>query len=109
MATSTYALSLTAFGAAHSSLTLASGMQPALQLAMCGVDQIWAKLWGMCASAPRSCGWSSAALAGFMLTPGVSACSTHFVFLLETRCCGLGTNLPSVDTVIIYDSDGDPR
>ncbi|KAK9823247.1 hypothetical protein WJX72_001331 [[Myrmecia] bisecta] len=35
--------------------------------------------------------------------------SPAFVFLLTTRSCGLGTYLPSIDTVIIHDSDWNPR
>ncbi|KAL0025228.1 hypothetical protein WJX77_008845 [Trebouxia sp. C0004] len=31
------------------------------------------------------------------------------VLLMNTRSCGLGTNLPSVNTIIIYDSDWNPR
>ncbi|KAF6136542.1 hypothetical protein GIB67_015998 [Kingdonia uniflora] len=34
---------------------------------------------------------------------------TCFVFLLSTRSCGLGINLATADTVIIYDSDFNPH
>ncbi|GAB4840766.1 hypothetical protein Ancab_021528 [Ancistrocladus abbreviatus] len=33
---------------------------------------------------------------------------SRFVFLLSTRSCGLGINLATADTVIIYDSDFNP-
>ncbi|XP_043687362.1 protein CHROMATIN REMODELING 4-like isoform X2 [Telopea speciosissima] len=35
--------------------------------------------------------------------------SSRFVFLLSTRSCGLGINLATADTVIIYDSDFNPH
>lgn len=34
---------------------------------------------------------------------------SRFVFLLSTRSCGLGINLATADTVIIYDSDFNPH
>ncbi|CAI9782237.1 unnamed protein product [Fraxinus pennsylvanica] len=34
---------------------------------------------------------------------------SRFIFLLSTRSCGLGINLATADTVIIYDSDFNPH
>ena len=32
-------------------------------------------------------------------------CSEAFLLLMHTRACGLGTDLPNVDVVIVHDSD----
>ena len=37
------------------------------------------------------------------------SCSEAFLFLLSARACGLGIDLPSITSVIVLDSDWDPR
>jgi len=46
---------------------------------------------------------------GLMLKQYNAKDSEYFVFLLSTRAGGLGLNLQSADTVIIYDSDWNPH
>jgi len=41
--------------------------------------------------------------------PGDGGRAAGFLFLGATRCCGLGTNLPTVSSVVLFDSDWDAR
>jgi len=46
---------------------------------------------------------------GLLLAQYNAKDSEYFIFLLSTRAGGLGLNLQSADTVIIYDSDWNPH
>jgi SNF2 family DNA or RNA helicase len=46
---------------------------------------------------------------GELLKKFNAANSDYFMFLLSTRAGGLGLNLQSADTVIIFDSDWNPH
>lgn len=46
---------------------------------------------------------------GELLKKFNDADSEYFMFLLSTRAGGLGLNLQSADTVIIFDSDWNPH
>lgn len=46
---------------------------------------------------------------GMLLKTFNDPASEYFVFLLSTRAGGLGLNLQSADTVVIFDSDWNPH
>lgn len=46
---------------------------------------------------------------GMLLKTFNDPASQYFIFLLSTRAGGLGLNLQSADTVIIFDSDWNPH
>lgn len=46
---------------------------------------------------------------GELLKKFNDANSEYFIFLLSTRAGGLGLNLQSADTVVIFDSDWNPH
>jgi SNF2 family DNA or RNA helicase len=62
-------------------------------------------------------GWSFVRMDGSTATEGRGAIvdafnapdSPHFVFLLSTRTGGVGLNLQTADTAILYDSDWNPQ
>jgi len=62
-------------------------------------------------------GWAYVRMDGATSTEGRGAIveafnapsSPHFVFLLSTRTGGVGLNLQTADTAILYDSDWNPQ
>lgn len=56
-----------------------------------------------------SIGTTKAEDRGMLLKTFNDPASEYFVFLLSTRAGGLGLNLQSADTVIIFDSDWNPH
>lgn len=62
-----------------------------------------------CLMFPRPVGTTKAEDRGMLLKTFNDPASEYFVFLLSTRAGGLGLNLQSADTVIIFDSDWNPH
>lgn len=58
---------------------------------------------------PPPIGTTKAEDRGMLLKTFNDPASEYFVFLLSTRAGGLGLNLQSADTVIIFDSDWNPH
>lgn len=61
------------------------------------------------AFSPRPAGTTKAEDRGMLLKTFNEPGSEYFIFLLSTRAGGLGLNLQSADTVIIFDSDWNPH
>lgn len=57
----------------------------------------------------QSVGTTKAEDRGLLLKTFNDPASEYFVFLLSTRAGGLGLNLQSADTVVIFDSDWNPH
>lgn len=57
----------------------------------------------------QSVGTTKAEDRGMLLKTFNDPASEYFVFLLSTRAGGLGLNLQSADTVVIFDSDWNPH
>lgn len=58
---------------------------------------------------PFMAGTTKAEDRGMLLKTFNSPESEYFIFLLSTRAGGLGLNLQSADTVVIFDSDWNPH
>lgn len=58
---------------------------------------------------PYTSGTTKAEDRGMLLKTFNEPGSEYFIFLLSTRAGGLGLNLQSADTVVIFDSDWNPH
>ena len=61
--------------------------------------------WNMC----RFDGSTSRAKRNYLINAFNAPNSPYFIFLMSTKSGGLGTNLQSADTVVLFDSDWNPQ